>query len=172
MKRHYLILSAVVVVLAGANVWRWFGNDVDTERPMGKSSVHIRPDDLQLYGLDPTEFNAVLRRDLFRAKVTVVTVRPKPKVQEAPPPPPEKSPEEVAREGAQAMLAQFKFLGVAFREERRQALLVKGDQMFQVSVGDRVADRFVVEAITVDTISLKDPETDISRQIQLSGSQN
>ena len=85
------------------------------------------------------------------------------------PEPPPKSPEELEREAAQAELAQFRCVGVAFRGSRAQAFLVKGSETFLVSPGDKVGNRFIVDKIASDSVSLQDPNTGVTGQIAVSG---
>jgi Tfp pilus assembly protein PilP len=102
---------------------------------------------------------------LFQPKAVVVA---KPKAQ-TPPPPPPKTPEQLEEEAARAELTQIKLVGVVFRGDKGQAFLVKGDQTYMVSVGEKVGDRFTVDAVTSDSVQLKDPRTSVSGQIPISG---
>jgi Tfp pilus assembly protein PilP len=130
------------------------------------SSNRFRTEDFQLNASPPSvDKSTRAARDLFQPKVVVVA---RPKVQ-TPPPPPPKTPEQLEEEAARAELTQIKLVGVVFRGDKGQAFLVKGDQTYMVSVGEKVGDRFTVDAVTADSVQLKDPRTSVSGQIPVSG---
>ncbi len=87
----------------------------------------------------------------------------------APPGPPPKTPEQLAEEAARAELGQFKLVGVVFRRDKGQAFLVKGEQLYMVHAGEKVGERFRVEAIRADGVQLNDPATRVNGQIPVSG---
>jgi hypothetical protein len=75
----------------------------------------------------------------------------------------------LAREAAQAELAQFKCMGVLFREGKGQAYLVKGDQVFLAQLGEKVGNRFIVDKISPESVVLWDPQTKVSAEVPVSG---
>jgi len=169
MKQRKWIIAAVVLALVVLNAWRWW--PAESVKPTGRpgavsSSTAFRPEDFEIRAL-PVDPPAAMQRDLFRPKLTVTSVTKRSSTK-APEPPP-KSPEELEREAAQAELAQFRCVGVAFRGGRAQAFLVKGSETFLVSPGDKVGNRFIVDKIASDSVSLQDPNTGVAGQIAVSG---
>jgi hypothetical protein len=163
-----LIIIAVVLALAALNVWRWWPAGSTKPRSMlgtNNSSAAFRPEDFEIRAL-PAEPPGPMQRDLFRPKLAA---KPVAKGSAKAPEPPPKSPEELEREAAQAELAQFRCAGVAFRGGRAQAFLVKGGETFLVSPGDKVGNRFIVDKIAPDAVSLQDPNTGVAGQIAVSG---
>jgi hypothetical protein len=168
MKNRKWVIAAVVLVLTVLNVWRWWpAGSAKTRSTLGTSnpSAAFRPEDFEVRAL-PSEPPGPMQRDLFRPKLSP---RPVAKVPAKPPEPPPKSPEELEREAAQAELAQIRCAGVAVRGGRAQAFLVKGSETFLVSVGDKVGNRFIVDKIAPDAVSLQDPNTGVAGQIAVSG---
>ena len=82
---------------------------------------------------------------------------------------PQKSPEELARESAQAEFAQIRCVGISVRNERIHAYLINAGESLLVSNGDKVGSRFVVEKIMSDGVSLRDPVTGVGGVITISG---
>jgi hypothetical protein len=168
MKPRKWIIAAVVLVLAALNIWRWWpagpakpGSMPGTVSP----SAAFRPEDFEIRAL-PADPPGPMQRDLFRPKMAT---KPVAKSTAKAPEPPPKTPEELEREAAQAELAQFRCVGVAFRGGRAQAFLVKGSETFLVSPGDKVGNRFIVDKIAPDAVSLQDPNTGVVGQITVSG---
>ncbi|MGH8720990.1 MAG: hypothetical protein ACREU4_03330, partial [Burkholderiales bacterium] len=87
----------------------------------------------------------------------------------APVGPPPKTPEQLAEEAARDELRQLKLVGVVFRGGKGQAFVVKGDQAYMVHAGEKVGERFRVEAIAPDGIQLLDPASRVNGQIPVSG---
>ena len=169
MKHRKWIIAAAVLALVALNVWRWW--PAGSVKPGGllgavSSSVAFRPEDFEIRAL-PADLPGPVQRDLFRPKPAAMSVTKRSSAK-APEPPP-KSPEELEREAAQAELALFRCVGVAFRGGRAQAYLVKGSETFLVSPGDKVGNRFIVDKIAPDAVSLQDPSTGVAGQIAVSG---
>jgi hypothetical protein len=168
MKHRKWIIVAVVLALVALNVWRWW--PAGSTKPRGipgtaSPSAAFRPEDFEIRAL-PADPPGPMQRDLFRTKLATKSVA---KGFAKTPEPPPKSPEELEREAAQAELAQYRCVGVAFRGGRAQAFLVKGSETFLVSPGDKVGNRFIVDKIAPDAVSLQDPNTGVAGQIAVSG---
>ncbi|MCK7479003.1 MAG: hypothetical protein M0C28_17780 [Candidatus Moduliflexus flocculans] len=74
----------------------------------------------------------------------------------APPPPPPKTAGAAGRGVRRApSLAQFRPIGTALRGGRAQGFLMKGEQSFMVTAGDRAGDRFTVESVSAGGVVLK-----------------
>ncbi len=168
MKQRKWIIAAVVLALVALNAWRWW--PAGSARPVGmpgtvSPSAAFRTEDFEIRALS-AEPPGPMQRDLFRPKTVA---KPVARGSAKTPEPPPKSPEELEREAAQAELAQFRCVGVAFRGGRAQAFLVKGGETFLVSPGDKVGNRFIVDKIAPNTVSLQDPNTGVAGEIAVSG---
>jgi hypothetical protein len=166
-----LILGIAVVLLAVLNLRQWNGADtVKPDRPAGPTGS-FRSEDFQLRLGFATVESSRSGRDIFqpwRPSAPPLVVK---KIEPPPPPPgpPPKTPEQIAEEAARAELGRIKVVGVVFRGEKWQAFLVKGDQLYMVHTGEKVGERFRVEAIRADSIQLLDPATRVAGQIPVSG---
>lgn len=169
MSRRYKILAIVVLLLGMMNAWVWgFGNRPAAAPPRHDLAGEFRPEDFHIRAVvQASETTRNVPRDLFRPKLAIVKPPPK-KMEQKPPEPPPKTPEQLEEEAARAELAKLKFVGVVFREQKGQAFLVRDDKAYLAFVGDKVADRFVVEQIAADTVSLRDPKTNVSGQLSIS----
>lgn len=166
MKRRYLLLSIAVLLLAVLNLWQWKSPEGPGEGRVSAVPHTFRVEDFQLkLGLAANDA-ARASRNLFQPWVPPA---PPVKKVEAPPAPPPKTPEQLAEEAARAELGQIKLVGVVFRGEKGQAFMVKGDQLYMVQTGEKVGERFQVETIRADGVQLKDPATQVSGQIPVSG---
>lgn len=169
MNRRSLIFGAVAL-LAAINVWRWWPQTGGSSAPLSAPVGGFRPDDFRLR-IEPVSAAgpSSAGRDLFRLRLPPPPPPPPVKNVEVPPPPPPKTPEQLAEEAARAEFAQIRLVGIVFRSGKGQAFLVKGNQIFMANTGDKVGDRFRVEEIKTDSVMLKDPATQVSGQIPVSG---
>lgn len=169
MDRRRVLLAGSVLLLVGVNAWHWWptgGAQTVSKGGIQAERAPFNKDDFRLRTMTVApEASKQVQRNLFQPKIVAAKVPEKPK---APPEPPPKTPEQLAEEAARAELGQYKLLGAIFRNDKGQALLVRGDQMYTVLVGDK-AGRFMIEKITTDSIVLKDPATNVSGTVQLSG---
>jgi hypothetical protein len=170
MKLRYLLLGLAVLLLAGLNVLRWMSTDKPA-RARVAANVYAAEDFRLRTGAAAAERDRS-SRDLFRPKLPPAP--PAPKVVVAPPEsppagPPPKTPEQLAEEAARDELRQLKLVGVVFRGGKGQAFVVKGDQAYLVHAGEKVGERFRVEAIAPDGIQLIDPASRVNGQIPVSG---
>lgn len=167
MNRRALLMGAGVALLVALNLWNWWPQAPNKTREAAAPASGFLPDDFRLkIETMPEAGTAAPARDLFQPK------RPPPppvaKV-EAPPPPPPKTPEQLAEDAARAELAQFRLIGIVSRAGRAQGFLMKGEQSFMVTAGDRAGDRFTVESVSTEGVVLTDPRTGVSGQIAVSG---
>ena len=166
MNKRRMLFGAVAALLI-LNIWRWSGDEVPV--PTRARANAIAPTMLALKFGTPAD--ATIARDLFYPKVQAVVVRPAPQpAAVAPPPPPEKTAAELELETARAELARIKCAAIAFDGERGRAFLLNGSDSYTVKTGDRVGARFVVEEITREGVRLRDPATNLTGQLQVSGS--
>lgn len=168
-QRKMLIAAIAVLVLLNGLRW-WPSSTSETKSPGGSFAPRVsqgafRAEDFEIRAL-PAEQTGAMQRDLFQPKAAIKPASaPLPKVQGPPP----KTPEELAREAAQAELAQIRCVGVAFRGGKAHAYLQKGGESQLVSPGDKAGSRFVVEKITPEAVSLKDPDTGVEGTLTVSG---
>lgn len=169
-KKRALMFGALAVLVL-LNLWRWFGPAPGSAAKPGRVAVSgpLRVEDFRI-ATAPADapLSAPAARDLFAPVVVVVKAPPKPKVIEPPQPPP-KTPEQLAEEAARAELAQIKYVAFSLRAGRGQAFLIKGEQSYLVETGGKVAERFVVEQLTAESVRLRDPATNVAGQIGISG---
>ncbi|HKQ31279.1 MAG TPA: hypothetical protein VJS66_08345 [Burkholderiales bacterium] len=167
MNRRYVLFGAAVAILVLLNAAQWLApTNGKTARLPATAATGFRPEDFRLkIGFEPPRPGTT--RDLFRVWLPPAPVQIK-KVEQPPTPPP-KTPEQLAEEAARAELIQLKLVGVVFRGDKGQAFVVKGDQTFLVHSGEKVGERFVVQSVTTDSVTLKDPKTNVTGQIPVSG---
>jgi hypothetical protein len=166
MNRRHLLFGIAVLLLIALNLAQWLpATNGKTARSPAAGATGFRPEDFQLkIGFEPSQAGAT--RDLFRLP------SPPPlavKKVELPPPPLPKTPEQLAEEAARAELSQLKLIGVVFRGDKGEAFLVKGDQTYLVHMGEKVGERFVVQSVSTESVTLKDPRTNVTGQIPVSG---
>ncbi len=167
MKRKYILLGVAALFLTLLNLWQWKSpENAGRDRGVVRSG-NFRAEDFQLKVGFATAESARAGRNLFQPKLPPPP--PVKKVEAPPPGPPPKTPEQLAEEAARAELGQIKLVGVVFRGDKGQAFLVKGDQLYMVQSGEKVGERFQVEAIRPDSVQLKDPATQVGGQIPVSG---
>lgn len=164
-KPRFWFLGGAVLVLVVLNVWHW--------APRPTSVSRAQP---QAAGTDFDSESLVIRvatgdrtppapvRDLFQAKIAVPK-RPRPPVNLPPP----KTPEQLAEESARAELAQIKLLGVVFRGDQGEALMLANGAPVTVRAGARLGNHFVIERITPEIVDVRDPDTQVYGQLPLAG---
>jgi Tfp pilus assembly protein PilP len=167
MNRRYLLLAVVAAALC-LNLWYWWPASPLASVDKRSTGEGWSLDTLRVNVAIEVEKSAPSRRDLFQPRI-IIAKAPPPKAVTPPPGPPPKTPEEMAEEAARAELAQIKLVGIVFRGEAGEAFLVKGDQVFIVRSGQKVGERFAVESVGADTVSLKDPSTRVSGKLSVSG---
>lgn len=163
---HWMALG--VAVLLAANLWHWWPR---SKTPAARApeaaprSSSIRVEDFRLRSVIDSS-QAGPTRDLFQPKYRPPPIIKKPK---GPPPPPPKTPEQLAEEAARAELGQIRLVAVAIRSGRGEAYLSVQGQAQHARVGDKVGTRFVVEAITAESVRLRDPATGVEGNLAVTG---
>ena len=117
-KSRKLAIVAMILLLVGLNVWRWWPDSA--EKPAasridardGGSLRGYRLSEFEVHAL-PVDVPPPLQRDLFHPKLAPRLVK-KVIIKKTPVKPKAKSPEQQAREAAQAEFAQIRCVGVAF----------------------------------------------------------
>lgn len=166
MRQRYLSLLGAAGLLLALNVWHWWPKLTPTTNLAGRvpASKTLQVEDFVIHGVPGGKLQPATR-DVFQPKRPVVVKRPPPP---QPPEPPPKSAEEIELEAAQTEYAQIRCLGIAFRNNRGQAMLSSGQQIFHVGVGERVGNRFIVDKIETNGVQIKDPKTGVGGKISLS----
>lgn len=188
MKRRNAILLALVFSLAVVNIWNWSGwSQANSRETLGSGSMagEFQASDFQIKKINiPKEQDGAISRDLFypvfeedyqsaeeREAIALDHQKNIKKVEneDISTPIPQKTPEQIEEEIARSDVANFKYVGYIWRGGQGQALLVNTDKHYYVFSGDKAGSRFVVEKITNDAVSLRDPATNVTAKILISG---
>lgn len=163
MSRRHRLLALLAAALLVVNLFHWWLSSRERLTiPVGKGGGEsFQAKDFQLHTVEPEE-TKTLRRDPFRARRLT---RSKDTLELIPP----KTPGEIAQETAKTELAQYRVVGIVFRNGRGHAYLIRGSETFLVSSGDKVGGRFTVVSIASDAVELHDPQTDISGKLPVVG---
>jgi hypothetical protein len=164
-KKHVVMLA--IALLTILNVWRWWPSAPASTSQISKFEA-ARLADFEVRAL-MADTAGPFQRDIFYPKRAVVEAKLMVKTPTLVPEPPAKSPDELAREGAQAVFSQIRCVGISVREKTVHAYLLNGGDAVLVSAGDKVGGLFVVEKIMTDRVILRDPDTGVGGQIELSG---
>lgn len=167
-KHRKLIAALTIVVLVVLNILRLQPISVNLSDRFEGAGKAFSIQDFEVKSI-AADILPPMSRDIFYPKKVVTS---KPQIETAPTTiqlPSAKSPEELARDGAQAEFAQIRCVGVSVRKERIQAYLINAGENILVSNGDKVGNRFVVEKIVPDGVTLRDPGTGVGGLITISG---
>lgn len=171
LKSRATLLIAVGLVLVLLNLWRWVYTAtpaVEAERASAGQASSARDFVVRAY---QDEKLPPATRNPFQPKIVAVAkAAPKPLPPPPPPGPAPKTAEELEADLARTELAAIKLVGVVFKNDKPQAFLVKGDQVFLAIAGEKVAGRFTVDSITGDSVTLSDPKTAVSGRLSMAGS--
>lgn len=165
--RTPLVVFAIATLIA-LNALRWW----PASEPMagGRAQVpgSFSVEEFEVLGI-PEDLLPPFSRDIFHPNKSVSAT---PRLKAAPvvvQSAPVKSPEELARESAQAEFSQIRCVGVSVRNDRTQAYVINAGEPFLISNGDKVGSRFVVEKIVPDGVYLRDPDTEVGGLVSISG---
>lgn len=177
MTRRKLVLIAVLLLLAGANVWSRFSGEEEpaihpkrVERPAEKGTLPARPApgaaaDVVAFAAEAPEVPPP-KRNLF-AYADIPPAPPKPAVPPGPPPPPPKSPEEIAAEQARARLAAFRFEGAMSRGAEKILMLSRGEEVLTARSGEEVVKGVRVRETGPSFVELEDGATGVKATVGL-----
>lgn len=161
-------IGLLILILVALNVWHWWPTQNSVHLEARQSLNGLVAEDFLIKGLLMDSLPS-MGRNIFTIRKEVVAVR---KVKVSPktlPLPPEKSPDEIAREQAQAEYAQIRCAGISIRNEHSQAYIINGGEYLLVSNGDKVGGRFKVEKVVSEGVYLRDAETGVGGLITVSG---
>lgn len=172
MWRHKRIWLPALAALLGVNVWAWWPGGqaaVPPPAPVGGGPIPARGD-FEIRGL-PSETRTRVARNLFQIRSAErpgapSSSRPQPvaAAQQPVAPPPGTGP--AAGIGT---LDQFRLTGWVMRNGRRTAFLIKGTETFVVAEGERLDQRYTVEKIDQDGVTVTDSVTAAMARIPSSG---
>lgn len=186
IRHRNAILLVLAFVLMAANILNWglWGqvNSREAHR-IGLTAGEFQVSDFKIRDINaPVEQDNVVGRDLFYPvfeeysepvkETTPIATYYKNKPianDETPAAVPQQSPEQLEEEMARTDAANFKYLGSIWHGGQAQALLMSMEKRYFVFSGDKAGSRFVVEMITNDAVSLRDPVTNVTAQILISG---
>lgn len=163
-KRRFWFFGGAVLVLAVLNIWRWTPSTTSVSESPSPAGTDFAGESLVLQVATGDKVSPTPRRDLFQAKISVPK-RPRQPTNL----PPAKTPEQIAEESARAELAQIKLLGVVFRGDQGEALMLANGASVTVRTGARLGNHFVIERITPEIVDVRDPDTQVYGQLQLAG---
>jgi hypothetical protein len=168
VKYRKLLIALGIATLVVLNIWRWWPTStIQPDKVKGKVSA-FSVEDFEVK-VAPVDSLQSLTRDIFYPKKIVnktITVKTK---QAVVPLPPVKTQEELVKENAEAEFVKIKCVGISVRNERVHAYVINAGEPALVSKGDKVGSRFVVEKISPDGVTLRDPETGVGGLISISG---
>lgn len=168
-KYKIAVVTLIILLLVALNIWRWWASASINTVLMASPSEVIHPESFDVRAL-VVDSAVPFRRDIFHPKqpiaepTRVLKTVPKSLLE-----PLEKSPDELAREAAQAEFSQIRCVGISVRENTIHAYLLTGGEATLVSAGDKIGNHFVVDKIMTDRVILRDPTSGIGGQIDLSG---
>lgn len=163
------IIVLMIVALAALNLWRWWpASSAGLSAGVGQAAGEFKIEEFEVKAVPPDSLPP-MSRDIFYPKRVVIARTPVKAPSTAVPAIPVKTPEEMARDAAQAEFAQIQCAGISVRNERIHAYLISSGEPSLVSSGDKIGSRFVVEKISTDGVTLRDPETGVGGMIAVSG---
>jgi hypothetical protein len=163
-----LFFAFMIIVLVTLNAWRWWPSSVRLPDETRRSLEGFGTEDFKITAM-PVNSLPPMSRDIFTPKKIVIRI---PKIKAVPTVAqtlPEKSPEEMARDSAQAEFSIIRCVGVSVRNGHMQAYLINAGEYSLVSNGDIVGGHFVVEKIVADGVYLRDPKLGVGGLISISG---
>lgn len=169
-KNRKPIIVLMIVVLAALNLWRWWPASSAglSTAGAGQAAGEFKIEDFEVKAVPPDSQPPMSRDIFYPKKVVIARTQIKAPLTTAPAMP-VKTPEEIEKEGAQAEFAQIQCAGISVRNERTHAYLISSGEPSLVSSGDKIGSRFVVEKISTDGVTLRDPETGVGGTIAVSG---
>lgn len=168
MNSRMKLLLLAVTVLVLVNLWRWWPQVEQSAATTRQSQqAPVTTLELRLAGYDPDaaggEVN--IRRDLFfpvSENGPASDVEPKPVSQQ-----PVKPQNTSRREQVIQDMQQYRLVGVLSRNGVFQGFLVRDEENFSVRQGDRLENRYSVEAVSPTSVTLGDPDSRVSLKIEL-----
>lgn len=167
------LLAIAVAALILLNLWRWWpaGNSPESAEGGIARSV-LTPEDFRLPGVFVASAEeTTIRRNLFRTVRTRQAASKRPHRKVASSKPSKRQRAEQRKAAVLAELNAYKLVGVVFREGKGEAFLVKGASQYTVSKGDRLENRFLVDQVDTDTVTLRDTKGGQTGILELSGDQ-
>ena len=158
----------MIVMLVSLNLWRWWPTSSPLPERVVRQTGLFSVADFEVKAT-PADSMTPMLRDIFQPKKVAkekTLVKVKPTTVQLPP---VKSQEELVKESAEAEFSKIRCVGMSVRNERIHAYVISAGEPALVSKGDKVGARFIVENISPEGITLRDPETGVGGLITLSG---
>lgn len=157
-----LVLGVVLVVY---NIWQWWPqeelavNDARQRRAV-PDAIDLRLAGQELAGPEDQK----VHRDLFHPVAPVEEEA----VTKAPATPPaETLAVDRARQQAEAALGEFQLVGILFQGRDKKAFLRRNEENYTVAKGDKISGKFVVDNITVTSVTLRDMKNKVEKTVEL-----
>lgn len=171
MQRRNIILVGAAGALVLLNLWRWLPSSSTSDGSVAQSRLTgpVTVQSLKLHGVAAASGDSVgPARNLF---APFVPAAPVPVKIPSTPPPVEAtkrvSAKDSARNAARADMSQYQLVGIVIRPGKAQAFLMKGDQPYDVGVGDIIDGRIRVQKVSAAEVVLKDNKTKVTRIVPL-----
>lgn len=163
LHRKKIVLSTIFILFV-FNIWQWWPSD-DRADLKNKPLIAgwVSADDLRLFGheVDSKDIRKV-HRDLFvthNEKINTSKAEKKPIRK--------KSKKITGKNNAGAFkknkdksgLNQFRLMAVLFKNGEKYAHLLKGDKEYSVKKGDEIEGRYLIEDVTISTVTLIEKNT-------------
>lgn len=167
MTNRIKLMLAVVAVLVGVNIWRWWPQAESPERSTAAADARVTDVfDLRLAGHESLDNKAGrIKRDLFApVSVTKPVVEVKKPVVK-----PVKKPREIQSQQNRILkeLEEFQLMGILLRNGIKRAFLTRKEENFTVTRGDRIDKIYIVDDVTLTSVTLSEAESRISKKIEL-----
>ena len=160
--RQPWLWGGLIVVLGLLNLWRWFPSGSGMGRGLGPRANLDLP--------EPSGHEErTVRRDLFQSQAAPAAVRRAPPQVQVRLVPATAAPTIPALADGSVMEAGggYRLLGIATREGASQALIARGDQLFQLKPGDDLEGRYKVGEIEDEEVHLTENGTGNTLKLHL-----
>jgi hypothetical protein len=160
IQRRPLLWGIVITALALLNLWRWW-----PARGVAQGRSSVGPNlDLPATSI-PSQ--RLLKRDLFTTRQAAVASARPPQVQVRLVPPTPVPAATLPDGSVMEATGGYRLLGVATREGQSQALIARGDQLFQLKPGDDLEGRYQVGNIDGEEVHLTEKQTGNTLKLHL-----
>jgi hypothetical protein len=166
MTTRLKLMLVAVAVLVVVNIWRWLPEQQQPEKSAASvETTVVDAFDLRLAGHESlNNITSRVTRDLFSPVVVgseAVTEKPvarKPQKQDTAP---------SQRQQILKRLAEFKLVGILLQNGIKHAFLTRDEEHFTVARGDRVDKGYIVEDVTLTSVTLSEAKSRVSKKIEL-----
>lgn len=166
MTTRMKMMLVAVAVLVVVNIWRWWPAQQHPETEAASTVTTLTDSfDLRLAGHESlNSTTSRVTRDLF-SPVAVSSeteaekpVTTKPQKQDTAP---------SQRQQVLKRLAEFKLVGILLQDGIKHAFLTRDEEHFTVARGDRVDKGYIVDEVTLTSVTLSEVKSRVSKKIEL-----